>query len=70
MSGVYMDRRMAFIEINAVPRTDVQFDKMKYEEHQHGESIISQVNVGMVSQFPLDYVHLMYMVEVNQLILL
>ena len=68
--GVHINHRMTFPEMNASPRTDVQFDEMEYEEHQHGESILSQLNVGMVSQFPLDYMHLVCLGVVKKLILL
>ena len=28
---------------------------MLYEDHQHGQSVLSQLNIGMITQFPLDY---------------
>ena len=41
-------------------RTDVIFDEMWHvDEQQHGESILARLYLEMVSQFPLDYMHIM-----------
>ena len=39
-------------------RTDIKFNEMAYEEHPHGQSSLHHLRVRMVSQFPLDYMHL------------
>lgn len=57
-TGVYYMHRMTFPERNAPLRTDVMFDEMDCEEHHTGETLLRQLNVGLVSQFPLDYMHL------------
>ena len=53
----YMNRTI-FEQLNAPERTDVAFDEMIDDEHHTGESILGQLNLKMVSQFPLDYMHL------------
>ena len=56
--GLWTDHRMTFPERGATSRTDVAFHDMLYEDHQHGQSVLSQLNIGMITQFPLDYMHL------------
>ena len=46
---------MTFPEVNAPLRTDEQFDTFQNEEHYRGHPPLSDLPVGMVSQFPLDY---------------
>jgi len=43
---------------------------MTYEDHQHGDSSLSQLNIGMVSQFPLDYMHLVCLGVMKKLLAL
>ena len=49
---------MIFPEVNAQLRTDVAFDEMRDVNHHKGPSPLQQLSVGMVTQFPLDYMHL------------
>ena len=46
------------------------FDEMVDEEHQHGATILRQLNSGLVSQFPLDYMHLVCLGVRKKMILL
>lgn len=57
-SGVYYQHRMTFPERDAAVRTDVTFDEMLCEEHHRGDTSLKHLNLGLVSQFPLDYMHL------------
>ena len=66
--GVWTNHRMTFPERNAAPRTDVSFDEMRCEEHHKGETSLKQLNIGLVSQFPLDYMHLICLGIVKKLI--
>lgn len=66
--GVYFQHRMTFPETDAPPRTDVRFHEMVYDEHQHGESVLSSLKIGMVTQFPLDYMHLICLGMMKKLI--
>lgn len=54
------NNKMTFPETNAVLRTDLQFNEMENEEHHIGISPFRAVPfpLGMVSQFPIDYMHL------------
>lgn len=56
-AGVY-DGRMTFPEVDAQLRTDVAFDEMSDEDHHRGPSPLTRLGIGMVSCFPLDYMHL------------
>ena len=54
----YHDGRMTYPETNAPLRTDVAFDEMVDDEHHRDRSPLSRLGIGMVSLFPLDYMHL------------
>ncbi|XP_076820738.1 uncharacterized protein LOC143466046 [Clavelina lepadiformis] len=68
--GVWYNHRMTFPSCDAAPRTDVKFKEMAYEDHQHGESCLTLLNIGMVSQFPLDYMHLVCLGVMRKLLCL
>ena len=55
--GVYCNKN-TFPEVDAELRTDVQFDELADEDHHIGISPLTRLSLGMVSQFPLDYMHL------------
>ncbi len=68
-SGEWKQHRMTFPQSDAAARTDVKFDEMHYiDEHQHDESILTRLTLGMVSQFPLDYMHLVCLGVVKKLL--
>lgn len=54
---------MTFREVNADLRTDAAFDEMRDEDHHKGPSPFHNtgIKLQMVSQFPLDYMHLVYL---------
>ena len=54
--GVY-EGRMTFPEIGQAPRTDLSFQERDHAQHHTGESPIEDLGIGMVSKFPLDYMH-------------
>ncbi|KAM0727875.1 hypothetical protein ACS0PU_005344 [Formica fusca] len=56
--GEYEDRRMLFLEMDAPLRTDDNFLQRVNEDYHIGKSIFEKVNIGMVSQFPVEYMHL------------
>lgn len=56
--GDYVDNRIVFPEINAILRTDLSFKYRNHAEHHINTSILEELNIGMVSQIPLDYMHL------------
>lgn len=55
--GVYINK-VTFPETEADHRTDQSFRNMLDENHHLGETPLSQLSLGMVSNFPLDYMHL------------
>lgn len=61
--------KMSFPQVDAAPRNDTSFKNLEYEGHQHGPSPLSQLSVGLVSQFPLDYMHLVCLGVVRRLII-
>lgn len=68
--GVHVNRRMSFPELSAEIRTDQTFREMGYEGHQGGVSPLSELGVGLVSSFVLDYMHLVCLGAMRQLIYL
>ncbi len=49
---------MTFPRRNAPPRTDANFRDMSFEEHHHDETVLKNLDIDLVCQFPLDYMHL------------
>ena len=62
--------KMTFPEVSAPLRTDVQFDTFQNEEHHRGRSPLSDLPIGMVSQFPLDFMHLVCLGVTRRLLVL
>ncbi|XP_076842100.1 uncharacterized protein LOC143486137 isoform X2 [Brachyhypopomus gauderio] len=57
-SGVYMNHRMTFPETHAACRTDESFRVNADEDHHLHQSPLLETDIGMVSCFPHDYMHL------------
>ncbi len=68
--GVYLDGKVVFPDIDSSLRTDTQFDQMSDEDHHHSKSPLQGLGIGMVSNFPLDYMHLVCLGIVRKLIAL
>ena len=62
--------KMTFPETSAPLRTNLTFDEMTDEEHHQGASPLQGTGIGMVSQFPLDYMHLVCLGVMRRLLLL
>ena len=62
--------KMTFPEVNAPVRTDAQFEEMVDEEHHIGPPTFQGTGIGMVSQFPPDYMHLVCLGVMRRLLLL
>lgn len=57
--GVYFNNRMTYPQNDFVLRTDLSFAVRADEEHHHdGPHGFSGLDMGMVTRFPLDYMHL------------
>ena len=61
--------KLVFLETDACRRTNVRFDEMADEEHHLGPSALKPLHIGMVSQFPLDYMHLVCLGVMRRLML-
>lgn len=66
-SGVW-NGKMTFPEVNAQKRTDVSFDELSDVDHHRGPSPMASLGIGMVSQFVLDYMHLICLGVTQRLI--
>ena len=67
--GVWCNNRLNFPETMAALRTDESFKaKLQSDHHKDGESPLTDINIGMVSQFVLDYMHLVCLGVVRKLI--
>lgn len=64
--------KMTFPEVNADLGTDAAFNEMRDEDHHKGPSPFHDtgIKLQMVSQFPLDYMHLVCLGVVKRLMLL
>jgi len=65
--GEYYEHRMTFPEISAPLRTDISFAEMRDEDHHLGPSPFGNLSFGMISAFPLDYMHLVCLGSVCKL---
>lgn len=50
--------RVIYHDSNCNPRSDLSFEEMIDEDHHNGETILKCISIGLVSQVPLDYMHL------------
>ena len=60
---------MIFPECDAALRTDLAFSRHEEEDHQIGETPLEKLKLGLVSQFPLDYMHMVCLEVTRRLIL-
>lgn len=61
---------MTFPSTDSMLRTDESFARQAFEDHQHGPSPFLGSNVGTVTQFPLDYMHLVCLGVVRKCLLM
>ncbi|KAL2082539.1 hypothetical protein ACEWY4_022357 [Coilia grayii] len=66
--GVWSNGRMNYPLTSATPRSDGSFRSQHQKDHHKGESPLSQINIGLVSQFVLDFMHLVCLGVVRKLI--
>lgn len=64
-----MQHRMIFDEVNAVERSDSDFDSFSYKHHQLYRSPLIASNVNCVNDFCLDYMHLVCLGVVKRMLL-
>lgn len=56
--GDFLRNRMTFQSVDSKLRNDYSFKSRKQPEHHTGDSILEKLDIGMVSQISLDYMHL------------
>jgi hypothetical protein len=61
-------RKVFFPQTDATKRTDVRFDNMTDQEHHIGRSPLLRLSLGLVSHFPLEYMHLVCLGVMHRLI--
>ncbi|XP_070191797.1 uncharacterized protein [Littorina saxatilis] len=67
--GVY-EKKVIFPEVTAASRTDVAFNEMSDVNHHHGPSPLHGLaSIGLVSQFPLDFMHMVCLGVTRRLLL-
>lgn len=69
--GAYsaLDRKIIFDSHDSPLRTDEDFRSFAQEHHHHSESPLQCFGVGMVTQFPLDYMHLVCLGVMKKLLI-
>lgn len=58
LEGIWLGRVVFVNNSSGVLRTDDSFREMRDVDHHNGNSIFLELNLGLVTQFPLDYLHL------------
>lgn len=60
-AGSFINNRLALLETNAELRTDESFKTKLDDEFHRGTSPLENINIGLVSQVPLDGMHLVFL---------
>ena len=60
--------KVTFPALDAPLRTDVHFDELQHAEHHDGVSPLADTSLGMVTNFPIDFMHLVALGVVRRLI--
>jgi hypothetical protein len=66
--GEHVDGKVTFCDTDAEKRTDEVFRTLAYEGHQFGASPLLELDIGLVSGFVLDSMHLVYIGVTRKLI--
>lgn len=67
--GIYRGRTIwPYLSDMQTLRTDFGFFNQQYEDHQLSKSILTELDVGLVTQVPLDYMHLVCLGIVKKMI--
>ncbi|CAN7988820.1 unnamed protein product [Ixodes hexagonus] len=68
VEGLYLDGRVAFLDMNCPLRTDLSFRQQHDAEHHKGESILFNLPINSAHDLPLDYMHLVLLGVVKKLL--
>lgn len=66
--GVHYRKRMCYFDQNCLHRTDESLRNRANPNHHIGYSILEDIEIGMVSQFRLDPLHLVYLDVVKRML--
>lgn len=66
--GTYLGRTIWQYTSNLNFRTDLGFNNEEYEDHQIRKTILTELDIGLVTQVPLDYIHLVCLGVMKKLI--
>ena len=66
--GEFYNNRMTFLNLDAPKRTDIAFFNQTDTNYHHFKSILTELNIGMVSQIPFDYLHMVCLGAVKKYI--
>jgi hypothetical protein len=67
--GIYKHNKIIFPELNQQLRTGQSFRERSDKSHHNGPSPLEQLDINLVSQFPLDYMHLCCLGVMKKLLL-
>jgi hypothetical protein len=68
--GKFVNNPLTYPNIDACKRSDLSFAQQTQEEHHKGISPLTNLNFGLVSQVPLDYMYLICLGVMRKLLLL
>lgn len=67
-SGTFINNRLTFPETNAELRTNTSFRNKSDKNFHKGTTLFENINIGLVSQIPLDGMHLVFLGVMKKLI--
>jgi hypothetical protein len=67
--GEYIENKIIFPLVDSQKRTDSSFRLQEHAEHHKALSPLMQLDIGLVSQFPLEYMHLVCLGAMKKLLL-
>lgn len=71
VQGIFLQRRVCFPNLNCLKRTRSDFiNKINEEHHINVNELINISGIDIIQNFPLDYMHLVYLGVVRKIILL
>lgn len=66
--GTYIGRTVWRYTSDLHLRTDSRFNNQEYEDHQVSRSVLTEINLGLVTQVPLDFMHLVCLGVIKKII--
>lgn len=68
--GDYLERRVVFLSTDCTLRTNESFRNRTDTEHHRGPTILEELNIDMIKQLPIDYMHLVLLGVTKRVLLL